>query len=48
MRTRARVACGAARGALGVAVDALGATEVPELVRERAMASRALEAELVP
>ena len=38
---------GAARGALGVAVDALGATEVPELVRERALASRALEAELV-
>ena len=37
----------AARGALGVAVDALGAAEVPELVRERALASRALEAELV-
>ena len=37
---------GAARGALGVAVDALGAAETPELVRERALASKALEAEL--
>ena len=37
----------AARGALGVAVDALGAATAPELVRERALASRALEAELV-
>ena len=38
---------GAARGALGVAVDALEAATAPELVRERTMASRALEAELV-
>ena len=37
----------AARGALGVAVDALKTATAPELVRERAMASRALEAELV-
>ena len=37
----------AARGALGVAVDALDTATAPELVRERALASRALEAELV-
>uniref|UniRef100_A0A7S4E602 EcxA zinc-binding domain-containing protein n=1 Tax=Pelagomonas calceolata TaxID=35677 RepID=A0A7S4E602_9STRA len=37
----------AARGALGVAVDALKTATAPELVREKAMASRALEAELV-
>ena len=37
----------AARGALGVAVDALDMATAPELVREKAMASRALEAELV-
>ena len=37
----------AALGALGVAVDALKTATAPELVRERALASRALEAELV-
>ena len=38
---------GASRTALGVAVDALGTATAPELRREAAMASRALEAELV-